>query len=68
MCSTSEPDFYKQIFQRHDETQDKYTFEIFVLPIGNDKNVEEMRFHIDAAMLKYCERISDSSCSGNLAS
>ena len=62
MCSTREPDFCKQIFQWHDETQDKYTFEIFVLPINNAKNVEEMRFHIDAAMLKYRQNTSNSCC------
>ena len=29
--STRETDFYKKIFQRHDETQDKNTFTFFVL-------------------------------------
>ena len=66
--STNEPNLYKNCFQRHDETQDKYTFEIFVLPINNAKTVEEMGFHIDAAMLKYCESTSYSCCFGNLAS
>ena len=68
MCSTREPDFCKHIFQWHDETQDKYTFEIFVLPINNAKNVEEMGFRIDVAMLKYLQITSYSCCFGNLAS
>ena len=51
--STHETGFYKKIFQRHDETQDKFTFKNFVVPIANAKNVEEINFHIDAPMLKY---------------
>ena len=51
--STHEPDFYKKIYQRNDETQDTNTFKMFLVPIGNAKNVEEMKFHLDTPMLKY---------------
>ena len=51
--STHEPNFYKKIYQRHDETQDKNTFSMFAVPIKNSKNVEERKFHIDAPMLKH---------------
>ena len=33
--STTEPYFYRKKFQRHDETQDKNTFKMFEVPIGN---------------------------------
>ena len=38
--STREPDFYKKIYQSHDETKDTNKFIMFVVPIGNAKNVE----------------------------
>ena len=36
--STNEPNFSMNFFQRHDKTQDKHTFKIFEVLIGN-KNV-----------------------------
>ena len=63
--STREPDLYKEIFKRHDVTQDKHTFRMFVVPIGNAKDVEEMKFHIYAPMLKYCQNTYNSSCFGS---
>ena len=44
---TRKPDLYTIIFQRHNETQDKSLFKMFVVPIGNVKNVEEMELHIN---------------------
>ena len=38
--STREPDFYKKLFQKHDNTQDTNTFKIFQVPIGNSKYAE----------------------------
>ena len=38
--STRETDFYKKLFQSHDETQDTNTYKIFQVPIGNAKCVE----------------------------
>ena len=35
---------------------------MFVVTIGNAKNVEEMKFHIDAPMIKYCQSTSTSFC------
>ena len=54
MFSTCEHDFYKKLFQRHDETQDKSTFKKFAVPILRVKNRVGMKFHIDAPILKYC--------------
>ena len=38
--STREPDFYKKLFQSHDNKQDKDTFKTFQVPIGNAKVVK----------------------------
>ena len=51
--STHEPDFYKKIYQSHDDTQDTNTLKMLVVTIGNAKNVDESNFHIDAPTLKY---------------
>ena len=53
--STSEPDFYKKLFQSHDDTQDTNTCKFFQVPIGNSKCVEDFNFHNDAPILKYCQ-------------
>ena len=45
-CSTREPDFYRKIFNRHDNTQDINTYEIFEVPIGNSKCVENLSFTV----------------------
>ena len=42
--STCENDFYRKIYQRHDETQDKNTFKMFKVPILNTKCVDEINF------------------------
>ena len=66
--STQGPDFYKRIYQRHDETRDTNIFKIFQVPIGNAKNVEEIKFHIDPPMLKYRQNSSKSCCFSSLVS
>ena len=67
-CITHEPDFYKTIYQRHGETQDTNKFKMSVVPIGNAKNVKEMRFDIDAPTLKYPKNTSNSCCVSSLVS
>ena len=42
--STLELDFYKKIFQSHDDTQDINTCKSFQVPIGNEKCVESFKF------------------------
>ena len=44
--STREPDFYREIFHRHDNTQDIYIFKMFLVPIGNSKCVENLSFAV----------------------
>ena len=50
--STREPDFYKKIFQSHDNEQETNTFKFFQVPIGNAKFVKSFVFHKDAPILK----------------
>ena len=54
--STREPDFYKKLFQSHDDKQDKYTFKTLQVPIGNAKVVKSFMFHKDASSLSYCQK------------
>ena len=65
---TREPDFYKKLFQIHDDTQDNNTFKNFQVSIGNAKCVESFNFQIDAPIFKYCQKSLDSCCSSSLAS
>ena len=66
--STLENDFYRKLFQRHDDTQDKNKFQIFDVPIGNSKCVEKLKFHSNAPMLKYCQKSLNSCCFSSLVS
>ena len=54
--STREPDFYKKLFQSHDNEQDKDTFRTFQVLIGNEKVVKSFVFHKDAPILSYCQK------------
>ena len=54
---TREPDFYKKLFQSHDNKQDKDTFKTFQVPIGNEKVVKSFMFHKDAPILSYYQKI-----------
>ena len=59
--STRKPDLYKKPFQTHDNTQDKNTSKVFQVPIGNSKCVETFKFHNDAPMLKYFQKLLNIS-------
>ena len=66
--SCCEPDFYKKLFQIHDDMQDNNTFKTFQVPIGNEKCVESFKFQNDAPILKYCKKNLNSCCLSSLAS
>ena len=66
--STREPDFYKKLFQSHDNEQDINIFKIFQVPIRNAKVVKSFVFHKDAPILRYCQKTLNSCCFGSLAS
>ena len=63
--SRREPDFYKKLFQSHDDTQDINIFKSFQVPIGNAKCVETFKFQNDAPILKHCQK-SFNSCFFNI--
>ena len=54
--STPEPDFYKKLFQSHDNTNDTNTYKRCQVTIGNAKYVELFKFQNDAPILKYCQK------------
>ena len=54
--STCEPDFYKKLFQSHDDNQDDITFKKFHVPIGNAKFGKSFKFQNDAPILNYCQK------------
>ena len=66
--STRESDFYKKLFKSHDDKQDKDTFKIFQVPIGNAKGVKSFLFHKDAPILSYCQKMLNSCCFSSLES
>ena len=66
--STREPDFYKKLFQSHDDTQDDNTFKTFQVPIGNEKCVKSFKFQNDAPILKFCQKTLNSCCFSSLSS
>ena len=66
--STREPDFYKKLFQSHDDTQDINTFRFSQVPIGNAKCAESFKFQNDAPILKYCQKSLNSCCFSSLES
>ena len=66
--STCEPDFYKKIFQNHDNEQEADSFRIFEVPIGNAKVVKSFVFHKDSPTLIYRQKYLNSCCFSSLAS
>ena len=64
--STREPNFYKKLFQSHDDKQDNITFKNFQVPIGNAKCVKSFKFQNDAPILNYCQKTLNSCCFSRL--
>ena len=62
------PDFYKKLFQGHDDTQNNNILKIFQVTIGNAKCVESFKFRNDAPFIKYCQKSFNSCCFSSLAS
>ena len=65
--STREPDFYKKLFQIHDNEKDTNRSKTFQIPIGNAKVVKSFVFHKDAPILKFCQKTLNSCCFSILA-
>ena len=66
--STLEPDFYKKLFQSHDNEQETKTFKFFQVPTGNTIVVKSFVFHKDEPILNFCQKILNSCCFSSLAS
>ena len=66
--STREPDFYKKLFQNHDNEQEADSFRIFEVPIGNAKVVKSFVFHKEAPTLIFHQKSLNSCCFSSLAS
>ena len=66
--STHETDFYKKLFQNHDNKQEKDAFRTFQVPIGNAKVVKSFMFHKYAPILSYFQKTLNSCCFSSLAS
>ena len=65
--STHKPELYMKLFRSHDNTQDSNTFKLFQVPIGNSKCVDVFKFHSDASMLNYCQKLLNGCCFSSLA-
>ena len=65
--STCEPDFYKKLFQSHDNEQETNTFKFFHVPIVNEKVVKSFVFHKDAPILKKFQKTLNSCCFSSLS-
>ena len=58
----------KEIFQRHNDTQNTNTSKMFQVPIGNSKCVDTFKFHNDARIIKYCQKSFNICCLSSLES
>ena len=65
---TREPDFYRELYQIKFRGDDTEIFQIFGVPIGNAKITRKVQFHLATPVMKYHQKISNSSCLSNLAS
>ena len=66
--STCEPDFYKKLFQSHDNEQETNIFKLFQVLIVNAKVVKSFVFHKDAPILNFCQKTLNSCCFSSLVS
>ena len=64
---TSEPDFYKNIYQKKGGGDTK-TYQIFGVPIGNTKTTTKIQFHPAAPVIKYHQKSYTSCCLSSLES
>ena len=65
---TSEPYFYKKMYQANNSVHDTKTYQLFAVPICQSKTTEEIQFHPAAPVLKYHQKSSNSCCFSSLAS
>ena len=64
---TREPDFYGKLYQTKFRGDDTKTFQIFGVPIGNEKITRKVQFHPAAPLIKYNKKTSNSCFLSGLA-
>ena len=65
---TSEPDFYRKLYQNKFGGNDTKIFQIFGVPISNAKITRKIQFHPAALVIEYHQKSSNSSYLSILAS
>ena len=63
-----EPDFYRELYQTKFRGDDTKIFQIFGVPIGNEKITINVQFHLAAPLMKYRQKATNSFCLSSLAS
>ena len=53
---TRDPDFYRKLYQTKFRGEDAKTFQIFGLPIGNEKTTRKVQFHPAAPLINITKR------------
>ena len=65
---TSEPDFYRKLYQTKCRGDDTKILQILRLPIGNAKITRKLQFHPAAPVMKYHLKTYNCCCLSILAS
>ena len=65
---TSEPDFYRKLYQNKFGGNDTKIFQIFGVPISNAKITRKVQFHTAAPVMKYHQKTYNSCFLGSLPS
>ena len=65
---TSEPYFYRELYQTKFRGDDTKIFQMFVVPICNAKITRAVHFHLATPVIKYHQKTSNSCCLSGLAS
>ena len=60
--------YIKQNYQTNIKGQEIKTYQLYVVPIGNEKITETIEFHPESPVLKYHQKSSNSCCFGSLSS
>ena len=64
---TSEPYFYRKLYQTRFRGEDKKILQIFGVPTGNAKITRKVQFHLAPPVTKYHQKTSNSFCLSSLA-
>ena len=65
---TREPDFYQKLYDTKFRGYTTHDYQKFGVPIGNARMNQKNRFCIEAPLIKYHQKRSNSCCLSSLAS